>query len=87
MLEVRLLGAFEARVDGHGGRLASTRAQSLLAYLALRNGRPQRRDRVAYLLWPDSTDQQARTNLRARAAHAARRHPGGGRFLSTTRRH
>jgi DNA-binding SARP family transcriptional activator len=64
MLEVRLLGPFELRADATPVVLASTRAQSLLAYLALRHGAPQRRDRVAFLLWPESTGQQARTNLR-----------------------
>src|SRR4051812_292872 len=64
MLEVRLFGTFEVRPDGTPVALTSTRAQTLLAYLALRHGAPQRRDRVAFLLWPDSTDRQARTNLR-----------------------
>ncbi len=64
MLEVRLLGPFELRSSGTPIVLTSARAQSLLAYLALRQGVPHRRDRVAFLLWPDSTDQQARTNLR-----------------------
>ena len=40
------------------------RLQSLLAYLALHRGVPQARSRIAYLLWPDSTDAQAHTNLR-----------------------
>src|SRR5579863_8137426 len=40
------------------------RLQSLLAYLALHRGLPQARSRVAFALWPDSTDTQARTNLR-----------------------
>jgi DNA-binding SARP family transcriptional activator len=61
---VRLLGSFEVRLNGALIALTSTRAQSLLAYLALRQGMPQRRDRVAGLLWPESTDRQARTNLR-----------------------
>jgi DNA-binding SARP family transcriptional activator len=64
MLEVRLFGPFELRSDGTPVTLTSSRAQSLLAYLALRPGTPQRRDKVAFLLWPDSTDGQARTNLR-----------------------
>ena len=64
--------------------LTSARAQSLLAYLALRPGTPQRRDRVAFLLWPDSTDQQARTNLR-HVLHTLRASiPGSGRFLHAT---
>ncbi len=40
------------------------RLQSLLAYLALHRGVPQARSRIAYTLWPDSTDGQAHTNLR-----------------------
>ncbi len=64
MLQLRLLGSFEVRLNGAPIALTSARARSLLAYLALRQGAPQRRDRVAFLLWPDSTDQQARTNLR-----------------------
>ncbi len=53
MLAVLLFGTFEVRADGAPVALTSSRAQSLLAYLALRQGTPQRRDRVAYLLWPD----------------------------------
>ncbi|HEY7272018.1 MAG TPA: AAA family ATPase [Actinoplanes sp.] len=84
MLEVRLFGAFEARVDGTPVALASTRAQSLLAYLALRNGAPQRRDKVAYLLWPDSAEQQARTNLR-HVLHTLRAAvPDTDRYLNAT---
>ena len=64
MLEVRLLGGFEVRAGGTPVEMTSLRAQSLLAYLALRQGVPQRREQVAFLLWPDSTEQQARTNLR-----------------------
>lgn len=44
--------------------LGSARAQALLAYLVLNSGRPQRREHLASLLWPDSTGAQARTNLR-----------------------
>ncbi|WP_328474901.1 AAA family ATPase [Actinoplanes sp. NBC_00393] len=64
MLEIRLFGTFELRADGEPVVLTSARAQSLLAYLALRRGEPQRRDRVAGLLWPESSEAQARTNLR-----------------------
>jgi DNA-binding SARP family transcriptional activator len=40
------------------------RLQSLLVYLALHRGVPQPRARIAYTLWPASTDAQAHTNLR-----------------------
>jgi DNA-binding SARP family transcriptional activator len=44
--------------------LESGRAESLLAYLLLHRGAPQSRARMAGLLWPDSNEAQARTNLR-----------------------
>jgi DNA-binding SARP family transcriptional activator len=44
--------------------LNSPRAQSLLAYLVLHAGTPQSRRHLAFLLWPDSSDDQARSNLR-----------------------
>src|SRR5579859_2482134 len=42
----------------------TNRLQSLLAYLILHADIPQPRERLAYLLWPASTESQARTNLR-----------------------
>src|ERR1700747_3162877 len=38
--------------------------QSLLAYVALHGDAPQSREHLAYLLWPESSEAQARTNLR-----------------------
>jgi DNA-binding SARP family transcriptional activator len=40
------------------------RLKSLLAFLVLRRGVPQSRTNLASLLWPDSTEEQAHTNLR-----------------------
>ena len=62
---LHLLGDFvlllnDAPVSG----LDVPRLRSLLAYLALHRGMPQARSRIAYTLWPDSTDAQAHTNLR-----------------------
>jgi DNA-binding SARP family transcriptional activator len=37
---------------------------ALVAFLAAHAGRPQTRQRIAGLFWPDSTDAQALTNLR-----------------------
>ncbi|MBM2618289.1 AAA family ATPase [Actinoplanes sp. LDG1-06] len=64
MLELRLLGAFELRAGGEPVTLTSTRAQAVLACLALRGGTPYGRKQLAFALWPGSTEQQARTNLR-----------------------
>lgn len=64
MLEIRLLGQFAAQIDGAAVEVPSRQKQALLAYLALNAGTPQRRERVAGLLWPDSTEENARTYLR-----------------------
>lgn len=61
---VRLLGRFDLRVDGAQVPLESARAESLLAHLLLHRDEPQPRGRLAALLWPESTEAQARTNLR-----------------------
>src|SRR5687767_1066484 len=64
-LDIRLLGELDIRRDGRSlPPLDSARAESLLAYLLIHRGAPQPRQRLAFLLWPDSTEQQARTNLR-----------------------
>ncbi|HLG62442.1 MAG TPA: AAA family ATPase [Ktedonosporobacter sp.] len=44
--------------------LSVPRQQSLLAYLVLHCNAPQDRTHLAFLLWPDSTEGQAHTNLR-----------------------
>jgi len=40
------------------------RLQSLLAYLLLHRTAPQSRTHLSFLLWLDSTQEQAHTNLR-----------------------
>lgn len=63
-LRLTLLGGFEART-GVGPPLGlPAKAQALLAYLALRPGQAQPRDKLAALLWGDSSDAQARGSLR-----------------------
>ena len=64
MLEIRLLGQFNLRLNNRPIDLPSRPAQSLLAYLALKPGTPYRRERLAGLLWPDATDANARSYLR-----------------------
>ena len=62
---MRLLGDFVLLLgDTPVSGLDVPRLRSLLAYLALHRGVPQARSRIAYTLWPDSTDAQAHTNLR-----------------------
>jgi predicted ATPase/DNA-binding SARP family transcriptional activator len=64
MLEIRLLGQFDMRLHGAPVELSSRPAQSLLAYLLLNHGTAHRRERLAGLLWPDSSEANARRNLR-----------------------
>jgi DNA-binding SARP family transcriptional activator/predicted ATPase len=47
----------------------TSRMQSLLAYLVLHCDTPVARERFAYLMWPESSESQARTNLRQLLHH------------------
>ncbi|MBM7787164.1 ATP-binding protein [Tenggerimyces flavus] len=61
---VRLLGRFELSLNDDVVQLDSARAEALLAYLLLHRGSTISRQRLAAAFWPDSTEAQARTNLR-----------------------
>ena len=64
-LEVQLLGGFSVRYDGREVQaLRSERMALLLSYLALHADAALTRRQVAYLFWPETGDEQARTNLR-----------------------
>ena len=65
----RLFGGFSATSELPGAkpiRIASKHHRALLAYLIFRPDHAETRERLASLLWGDSTDQQARHNLRQR---------------------
>lgn len=64
MLEVRLIGRFDIQCDGKPVILSSRAAQCLFAYLILTSGTLHRREKLAGMLWPDGTEQKARTYLR-----------------------
>lgn len=64
MLQIRLLGQFDVRADGKRVTIPTRAAQSLLAYLVLTAGTSQRREKLAGMLWPEITDENARKNLR-----------------------
>jgi DNA-binding SARP family transcriptional activator/predicted ATPase len=51
------------------------RLQSLLAFLVLHGDAAQSRERLAFLLWPESGESQARTNLRQLLHHLRRALP------------
>lgn len=57
------------------------RLQALLSYLVLHAGVPQSRLHLAFLFWPDSTESQARTNLRQVLHHLRHALPEADRFI------
>jgi DNA-binding SARP family transcriptional activator/Tfp pilus assembly protein PilF len=61
---VRLLGAFALQVEGGEPVTLPTKAQALVAYLALQAGRPIKRELISELLWPDRGERQARNSLK-----------------------
>src|SRR6516162_11769608 len=64
-LQIRLLGNFSLTyADQQVTGLNSMRLQSLLAYLVLHRDAPQQRQHLAFLFWPETTEAQARNNLR-----------------------
>ena len=62
---LNLLGGF-ALVSGDGGKLnlPTRKDRLLLAYLALKAGQPQAREKLAGLLWGDRGEAQARDSLK-----------------------
>lgn len=64
MLQVRLLGQFDVRADGKRVSLNTRAGQSLFAFLVLNAGAEQRREKLAGLLWPETTDENSRKYLR-----------------------
>ena len=64
-LHISLLGEFRlVSGDTPVTTVDWPRLQSMLAYLVLHHTASQSRTHLAFLLWPESTDAQARTNLR-----------------------
>src|SRR5216684_3058426 len=69
------------------GRLVTAvntnRLHSLIAYLILHGDTPQPRERLAFILWPASSESQARTNLRQLLHHLKRALPTEWNLLVT----
>ncbi|HEY7350305.1 MAG TPA: BTAD domain-containing putative transcriptional regulator [Ktedonobacterales bacterium] len=83
-LDIRLLGEFSLQ-DGDQPitNLNTPRLQSLLAYLVLHRDVPQPRHHLAFLFWPDTTEAQARNNLRQLVHQLRQVLPAAGHFLAT----
>jgi predicted ATPase/DNA-binding SARP family transcriptional activator len=64
-LHIHLLGNFRLSWDEAPVRtINAPRLHALLAYLLLHRDAPQPRHHLAFVLWPDTTEAQARANLR-----------------------
>lgn len=64
-LRIHLLGQFRSDYDGEPvNGLGQPRLCFLLAYLLLHRGVPISRQQLAFAFWPDTGDDQARSNLR-----------------------
>jgi DNA-binding SARP family transcriptional activator len=84
-IRVQLFGELDLRMGGERlPALESARARSLLAFLLLHDDAPRSRHRLAFLLWPDSTEGQARTNLRHLLHTLRRASPELDQFLEVT---
>src|SRR3989440_3965202 len=82
-LHLRLLGDFSLLYnDQQVTSLNTTRLRSLLTYLVLHRDVPQQRQHLAFLFWPDSTEAQARNNLRQLLHQLRQALPAGKHFLS-----
>lgn len=63
MLRLALLGPPTTEFDGHPAAFDTRKSIALLAVLAVAR-RPQSRDSVSAMLWPESDDNRARSSLR-----------------------
>jgi ABC-type oligopeptide transport system substrate-binding subunit/DNA-binding SARP family transcriptional activator len=64
MLQAKLLGQYEICMDGQLVVIPSRPTQSFLAYLLLHPNRSHRREKLAGQFWPDTSESNARSNLR-----------------------
>ncbi len=83
-MRISLFGSLRISFAGQPIIAVNTnRLQSLLAYLVLHSDTPQPRERLAFLLWPESRDSQARTNLRQLLHNLKRALPAESNSLVT----
>ena len=84
-LHLHLLGDFRLSWDEAPVRtINAPRLHALLAYLLLHRDAPQPRHHLAFVLWPDTTEAQARTNLRQLLHDLKQALPDAGLFVSTS---
>ncbi len=87
LLRIRLLGEFHWSIGDDAPLVPPPdRLQALLAYLILHSDGPRPRAEVAARLWPETSDAEARANLRRRLHELVRLIPGGERRVAVTPR-
>jgi predicted ATPase/DNA-binding SARP family transcriptional activator len=83
-LHIHLLGDFRLTWDETPvSTITAPRQHALLAYLLLHRDAPQPRQHLAFLLWPETTEAQARTNLRQLLHGLKQALPQVDRFVHT----
>src|SRR5579872_4821351 len=83
-MRINLFGNLRISVAGQPVTAVNTgRLHSLIAYLILHGDTPQPRERLAFMLWPASSESQARTNLRQLLHHLKRALPAEGNLLAS----
>ena len=81
-LHIHLLGDFLLFLDNEPVTTVDwPRMQSMLAYLILHRDAPRSRTHLAFLFWPDSTEEQAHTNLRHLVYRLRRTLPNANSYL------
>src|SRR5215471_19204559 len=84
-MRINLFGTLRISCAGSPVTSVNTnRPYSLIAYLILHGDTPQPRERLAFALWPASSESQARTNLRQLLHHLKRALPAESDWLEIT---
>ena len=83
-VQFRLLGRFEASVDGSAVALGGPRPRAVLALLLLEHGRPVTADRLLDAIWAGEPPASSTSTLHAYLARLRKALGPGGRYLATT---
>ncbi len=84
-LYLELLGIFRLRQgDQPVGGFEHARLKQLMAHLSLHRATPISRQQLAFLFWPDSTNQQALKNLRTLLTRLRQTLPDADDFIDVT---
>jgi DNA-binding SARP family transcriptional activator len=81
---IELLGGVRMSCNGAPVTAVNTsRMQALVAYLLLNTNSTVSRQQLAFLFWPDSSEQQARTNLRQLLHHSRSAWRAAERYIAS----